>query len=109
MKIQTIKAFLKHKKEEAKTEKREAVHLVQKAVDVSQRIKTEMDEYIRFNKGRLEYIATQAPPGILGREGKKMLRRFNRRIKALEKIKNIQAQAFKRAYGVDPPWMAEGR
>lgn len=107
MKIQTIRAFLKHKKKEAETAKREAAHLVQKAVDVSQRIKTEMDEYIRFNKGRLEYIATQAPPGILDREGSKMARRLARRVKALEKIKDIQARAFKRAYGNDPPRMTE--
>ena len=90
----------------AKTPERAAAELVQKAVDVTLRIKADMDAYEKFNKGRFEYIARHAPPGILEREGSKMTRRYARRIKALEKIKKIQFQAFKKAYGVDAPWIA---
>jgi len=98
-----IKTWLKMKKAEDIAEREYCAKLVQKAVEVGQRIRDWMHEYIRFNEGRLEYVARHAPPGILDREGQKMLRRFNRRVRALEKVKRIQAEAFKRAYGTDPP------
>ena len=53
--------------------------LVQKAVDVTQRIKQEMDIYIKFNKGRLEYVAKNAPEAVFYFQANRMMRRYNRR------------------------------
>ena len=103
MKIETIRQFLKREKRRHQIDKEAAEILVQKAVEVGQRINDWMVEYVRFNEGRLEYVARNAPAEVLEREGDKMLRKFNRRVRALERVRQIQARAFKKAYGVDPP------
>jgi len=88
---------------EIRAEKEAAGKLVQKAVEVGQRINDWMIEYVRFNEGRLEAIAGSGQAEVLEREGDKMLRKFYRRVRALERVREIQARAFKKAYGVDPP------
>jgi len=94
-------------KEKDLVEKEHCANLVQKAVEVGQRTRDWMHEYIRFNEGRLDAIAGSGQAEVLKREGDKMLRRFNRRVRALERVQEIQARAFKKAYGVDAP-MIEG-
>jgi len=98
-----IKTWLKMKKAEDIAEREYCANLVQKAVEVGQRIRDWMHEYIRFNEGRLDAIAGSGQAEVLKREGDKMLRRFNRRVRALERVREIQARAFKKAYGTDPP------
>jgi hypothetical protein len=103
MKTENLRQFLRRKKQEGKKGKEAAGKLVQKAVEVGQRINDWMIEYVRFNEGRLEAIAGTGQAEILKREGDKMLRKFNRRVRALERVRVIQARAFKKAYGIDPP------
>jgi len=104
---ETLGQFLRRENKESKKEKKAAEVLVQKAVEVGQRINDWMIEYVRFNEGRLEAIAGSGQAEVLEREGDKMLRKFYRRVRALERVRQIQARAFKKAFGVDPPTIAE--
>lgn len=103
---ETLNQFLKREKRRHKIEKEAAGILVQKAVEIGQRINGWMHEYIRFNEGRLEAIAGSGQPELLERETKKMMRKFYRRRRALDRVRKIQARAFKKAYGVEPPTIA---
>ena len=105
--FETVSQFLRRENKESKKEKKAAEVLVQKSVEVAQRINDWMHEYVRFNEGRLEAIAGSGQPKVLEREVKKTMRKFYRRRRALDRVREIQARAFKKAYGVDPPTIAE--
>ena len=91
MKTETLNQFLEREKCRYKIEKEAAARLVQKAVDVGQRIKTQMEGIVE------SYKTTGVPSGEI------MKRQIHRRMRALYKIQDIQARAFKKAYGVDAP------
>ena len=94
MKTETLNQFLEREKRRYKIEKEVAARLVQEAVGAALRIKAQIDE-----------IAETVKCGKFPREeGKKLI---HRRLRALERIRQVQARAFKKAYGVDAPTIEE--
>ncbi len=83
--------------------------MVQRAVDKGQAIRKWMDEYSQLHEGQIAMMVISEQTELAVKEVKETRRKLRRRLKALNRIVRIQAQAYKIAYGVDAPTIPELR
>lgn len=77
--------------------------LIQKAIPAMLRMRDELEEYNRFNQGRIEAIKMSGQEKLAAEEAKRSLRYIDRRYKAIRRIKRIQEDAWREAFEEEAP------